>query len=61
MNTWGGGEGAEGKKGKRTRRERGGGKQPLLYQVRHTLLLPGNCGTEHGRSANCHVFPFFIQ
>jgi hypothetical protein len=43
--------GREGQKSKRERR----GKQPLLYQVRHTWLLPGNCEAEPRQSTNSRV------
>jgi hypothetical protein len=50
MATWREGKGMW-SKGARERQElkwvRGGAKQPLLYWVKPTWLLPGNCREEH--------------
>lgn len=46
MSMWreaGRGTGREGRKGKRVR----SGESSLFYSVRHSCLLPGNCGVEH--------------
>lgn len=59
--------GEKGQRAKRVRKQEksvgvgvcvGGGKQLLLQWVRHTWLLPGNCGAEPRRNANTIIFIF---
>jgi hypothetical protein len=45
------GDGGREGKSKRTKRKEGS-KQPLLYCVRRTWLLPGNCGAEPRLTTN---------
>ena len=60
---WGGEWGERERKGERTEREskrqerEEGPSSPLLWGVRHTYLLPANCGVEPRQNANrCHCY-----